>query len=159
MNVHSDHQRDRRIAGALWLNAIMLMGILLGLIAMNGRRDSGLAIAAQAVPEMYPPIAGGAGLFIMPAQFSSGRWGCYLMDIDTQTLVTYEYQEPVPGQRPSLNLTAARNFRFDRRLSNFNTTPDPREVARMLEKEAARDRVLKSRPPEHPDPEAVPGTN
>lgn len=159
VSVTSTTRNDRRIARALWVNAGLLLAIFLGLLAINGGSKTASILAAQSVPEMYPPIAGGAGLFMMPAQFSREQWGCYLMDIDTQTLVTYEYREPAPGQHPMLNLSSARNFRFDRRLSNFNTTPDPREVARMLEKEAASDRVLKSRPLPHPDPEISPETD
>ncbi len=151
-------RNDRRIARALWVNAGLLLAIFLGLLAMGGGSKTA-TVLAQAVPEIYPPIAGGAGLFMMPAQFSRERWGCYLMDIDTQTLVTYEYREAAPGGAPTLNLSSARNFRFDRRLSNFNTTPDPREVARMLEKEDASDRVLQSRPLPHPDPEISPETD
>src|SRR5438477_543231 len=63
-----------------------------------------------------PAIAGGAGLFVTPAQFSTNTWGCYVMDVDQQTLCAYQY---FPGER-KLRLVAARNFRYDRRLGQFN---------------------------------------
>jgi hypothetical protein len=59
------------------------------------------------------------------------------MDVDTQTLVAYEY---TPGNR-SLRLVAARNFRYDRQLGNHNTTPEPDEIKAMLDKEKANERV------------------
>jgi len=152
----SSSNTSRKVARALWINAGLLLAIFFALVAMNGGPRGDNVLAAQALSEPFPPIAGAAGLFVMPAQFSRDRWGCYLMDIDAQTLVTYEYNSGENGSSPGLALSSARNFRFDRRLKNFNTIPDPREVARMLEKEDASDRVLKSRPVPHPDPERSP---
>lgn len=152
----SSSNSNRKIARALWINAALLLAIFFSLLAMSGGSRGGNVLAAQALTEPFPPIAGAAGLFVMPAQFSRDRWGCYLMDIDAQTLVTYEYNPAENGTFPSLMLSSARNFRFDRRLKNFNTTPDPREVARMLEKEDASDRVLNNKPVPAPDPESTP---
>ena len=156
LNPQTSSNHDRRIARALWINAGLLLAIFLALLAMNGSGRGDNVLAAQALTEPFPPIAGAAGLFVMPAQFSKDRWGCYLMDIDAQTLVSYEYAESDDKTRPELMLSSARNFRFDRRLKNFNTMPDPREVARMLEKEDAKARVLNSAPPAYPDPESPP---
>jgi hypothetical protein len=136
-------QRQHRVARALYLNAALLAAIAVAMLLSDLAAPGEPAAGAQALPEAVPPIAGGAGLFMMPAQLSRERWGVYLMDIDTQTLVSYEYA----GEAGSgLRLTAARNFRFDRRLGNFNTVPPPREVERMLDKEQASDRVIRSRP-------------
>jgi hypothetical protein len=73
----------------------------------------------------------------MPAQFSPNTWGCYVMDVDTQTLVAYQF---LPGEK-QLRLIAARNFRFDRRLGNFNTTPPPLEVKELVDREEQTQRV------------------
>ena len=71
---------------------------------------------------------------MMPAQFSTNTWGVYLMDVEQQTLCAYQY---LPGEH-SLRLVAARNFRYDRRLGNYNTAnPSPLEVKDLVEKEAA----------------------
>lgn len=122
---------------ALWANATMLAVIAVVLVGRGGGNrfpDVLPAAHAQQVPQ---PIAGGAGLFLMPAQFSGNTWGCYVMDVDTQTLVAYQF---LPGEK-QLRLIAARNFRFDRRLSNFNTAPAPAEVRDLLEKEQQNHRV------------------
>lgn len=143
-------QWRHRVARALYLNAALLGALALTMLLSSLTGSAEPAAGAQALPDAVPPIAGGAGLFMMPAQLSRQRWGVYLMDIDTQTLVSYEYADEAGS---SLRLTAARNFRFDRRLGNFNTVPPPREVERMLEKEQASERVIESRPPPPTSPE------
>lgn len=65
----------------------------------------------------------------MPAQFGTNVWGVYLMDIDTQSICAYEF---LPGERV-LRFVAARNFRSDRKLGNWNTQPDPAEIAKLLD--------------------------
>jgi len=122
---------------ALYLNAALLAAILVALLARND--SPGLLPAAFA--QNQPPIAGGAGFFVMPAQFAEKIWGCYLLDVDTQTLCAYQYFQ---GEK-QLRLVAARNFRYDRRLANFNTdNPTPQEVRELVEKEQADERVLNS---------------
>lgn len=102
---------------------------LIGL-ALLSRGPSLLPTAyAQQAPQ---PVAGGAGLFLMPAQLSSSSWGCYVMDVDRQTLMVYQY---TPGDR-ALKLNASRDFSNDRRLRRFNTTPSPDEVKSLLDLEA-----------------------
>lgn len=118
------------IRRALYVNAALLAAILAYLV---GRGNGGSAAFAQPMQ----PIAGGAGLFMMPAQFSQTRWGCYLMDVDSQTLLAYEYDQ---GNR-MLNLVAARGFGQDRRLRNLNTNPSPDEIRSLLDKEADKTRL------------------
>jgi len=63
---------------------------------------------------------------------SPSTWGCYVMDVDAQTLVAYQYY---PGDR-KLRLMAARDFSFDRFLKEFNTDdPTPADVKNLVEKE------------------------
>ena len=70
----------------------------------------------------------------MPGQFTANTWGCYVMDVDAQTLAAYKWFE---GDK-NLRLVAARSFRNDRRLHDFNTdSPTPAEVAKLLELEDA----------------------
>jgi hypothetical protein len=122
---------SRPLVTALYVNAALLALIAMLLIA--GNRGGGLLPAAYG--QNTPPIAGGAGVFIMPGQLSSTTWGVYLLDVDSQTLGVYSY---APGQR-QLQLLAARTYRHDRRLSNFNTSaPTPEEVRELVEREARR---------------------
>jgi hypothetical protein len=118
-------RRNSTVVFALWANAILLGGILLILLE-RGRTS---AFAALAFGAEQAPIAGGAGIFVMPGQLASNVWGCYLMDVDRQTLMAYEYQ---PGTH-TLRLCAGRGFKFDRELTNFGTVPAPDEVRQMVE--------------------------
>lgn len=118
-------RRNRSLVLALYLNAGLLAAVVLVLLT----RGSGVGSTAHAAPPMVQPIAGGGGIFLMPAQFSMNTWGCYVMDIDQQTLCAYQY---FPGQN-QLRLTAARHFRYDRMLHNFNTYPSPQEVEQLVE--------------------------
>jgi len=117
------------VALALYINAALLLGILIVLID----RPGGPSLTPAAFGQFQAPIAGGAGVFIMPAQFHANVWGCYLLDADTQTLCTYEYSA---GDR-LLKLTSARSFRYDRLLKDFATDPPWWEVQQMVEKEKA----------------------
>jgi hypothetical protein len=142
----NDSTPKNRIATALWVNAAIMGAILMTLVL---RQPSGtflpLALGDDGRPgTLYPPpIAGGGGVFLMPAQFSTNVWGCYLMDIDKQTLVAYSCS----GSPPQLRLTAARSFSYDLRLKNYNTEkPWPDEVKKLWEKQQAADRAATTMP-------------
>jgi hypothetical protein len=125
--------RTAWFTAGLWTNAVVLAALVL--IQLNRREFPEFLPAAMGQP--VQPIAGGAGLFLMPAQFSSNTWGCYVMDVDSQTLCAYQF---LPGEK-QLRLVAARNFRFDRRLGNYNTSPAPLDVKDLVDKEAQTNRV------------------
>src|SRR5438552_3389349 len=67
---------------ALCANAALLLAILVAMVSRGNASFIPSALAAGPTP----PIAGGGGIFLMPGQFSTTTWGCYIMDIDTQTL-------------------------------------------------------------------------
>jgi hypothetical protein len=120
------------LAWALYLNAALLAAVLVVLLSRDGSPRLVSLAAGQSAQQPSAPIAGGAGLFLMPAQFSENIWGCYIMDVDQQTLCAYT----VTGNPPQLKLIAARDFRYDRRLKNYNTQhPTPQEVKDLVEKE------------------------
>ena len=141
-------KRSRRrnpLVVALYLNATLLAAVLVALLA---RGSGGPVLTPAALAQAQPAIAGGAGLFVMPAQFSSNVWGCYIMDVDQQTLCAYT----VSGSPPKLRLIAARNFQYDRRLKNYNSDGlTPLEVKDLWEKEQADHRVV-DRPAPTPPP-------
>ena len=93
-------------------------------------RSAGVAIAQ---PQAQPQIAGGAGVYVMPAQVAQNLWGCYLLDVDAGTLCVYQY---MPGKH-QLELLCARNYKFDRRLENYNTWPPPEEIEELWKKQMA----------------------
>jgi hypothetical protein len=143
-------RRHRRtspaVAYALWANAALLVAIL---VVMVGR-DNSIKLTPAAFGQAQP--LGGGGLYIMPAQISSNIWGCYVMDIDQQTLCGYA----MSGSPPELKLVTARNFRYDRQLGALNTVPAPSEVKAMLEKEKDSGRVTGRDEPKHDNPEVKP---
>jgi hypothetical protein len=127
--------RQRRISStnvALWVVAALLA---MNLVATLARRDApGLSVAWAAdanAPGRQGPIAGGGGMFVMPAQLSGNTWGAYLMDIDRGTLCVYQF---FPGTR-QLQFVAARNFTNDTKLANFNTLPAPQEIIDLVDKQ------------------------
>src|SRR5882672_6611122 len=122
-------RRQRPLVIALYLNAGLLICILVAMLS----RGSSISVLPQAMAEA-PPIAGGGGVYLMPGQLSPGVWGVYMMDIDAQTLMVYQY---TPGDN-LLKLKASRSFKYDRRLMNFNTgSPSPDEVKALVEREQA----------------------
>ena len=128
-----------QIAVALYVNAGLLAAILVVLLT----RGSAPGLTPAAFGQVQPPIAGGGGIFVMPAQFHQSTWGCYLLDVDAQTLCTYEYQA---GERV-LKLTSARGFRYDHMLKNFATTPAPWEVQHLVEMEKQDQQARKAPAP------------
>ena len=140
-------RRHNSVAMALWANAILLGAILVALIT-RASSPSLLPMAfgadeAGRMPLAPQPIAGGGGLFLMPAQFAVNQWGCYIMDVDRQTICTYMY---LPQSGGTLRLVAARNFTWDRMLKNLNTGSGPgelmpSEVRKIVEKEQQDERV------------------
>jgi hypothetical protein len=137
--------QGRTLVIALWVNAALLAGVLLALLG----RGNPLGGTAMAAPTMTPPIAGGGGMFLMPAQFSMSTWGCYIMDIDKQTLCAYQFY---PSEK-QLRLVAARDFANDRSLKAFNTSPSPDEMQKLIEVQNNPARQAEpTPPPAAPDP-------
>lgn len=126
---------SKAVTIGLYLNAALLIVVL---AVMVGRSD-GPWISSAYAQQAPQPIAGGAGLFLMPGQLAPSVWGCYVMDVDRQTLMVYQYE---PGEK-KLFFRAARDFSNDRRMKNYNTGPvSPSEVGSLAEKEADAGRVV-----------------
>jgi len=117
--------RNPHLVIALYVNAALLLAVLVAILSRGGTT----VLAAAPSPQ---PIAGGANLYLMPAQFSTNRWGCYVLDIDAQVLLAYYYAPKNDGT--DLQLVAARKITYDRRLTNFNSTnPNWMEVKKWVE--------------------------
>ena len=119
---------------ALWANALALGLIAVALFARSSTPD----FLSAAVAQNQLPIGGAAGVFIVPGQFSTNTYGCYIMDVDAQTLCAYQYY---PAEK-QLRLVAARGFRHDRRLSNYNTMPPPDDIKSLVEKQQQEIRAV-----------------
>ena len=120
-------RRKNPVTIALWANAALLGGILIALLS----RGNAPSLLPSAFGQNQVPIAGGAGIFVMPAQLANNVWGCYLLDVDTHTLVAYQYE---PGIR-KLTFVAARSYEWDRFLKDINTTPPTEEIRRQVERQ------------------------
>jgi hypothetical protein len=123
-------RRHRLLLIALYLNVVMLAVLVWSMLG----RDSGPSMLPMAFGQVQaqPTIAGGGGVYMMPAQIGPQSYGTYLMDIDSQTLMVYQYSQ-VDNQ---LRFKAARSFKWDRRLQNFNTpSPTPAEVEELVKRE------------------------
>ena len=145
-------QFGRPMSLALGANAAALALIGVALLA----RPDGPSFLPSAVAQNQLPMAGGAGVFIVPAQFSSlpsGRFGCYLIDVDAQTLSAYEMSTATAAAPSQLRLIAARSFRHDRRLGNYNTFPPPGEIEALNEKAQVQIRAAQpaDRAPANPE--------
>ncbi|HEX8523726.1 MAG TPA: hypothetical protein VF669_15835 [Tepidisphaeraceae bacterium] len=131
---------------ALCANAVLLGAILIVLLARSGAPT----LVAPAYGQTQAPIAGGAGLFVVPAQFSGNQWGCYVMDVDSQTLCAYQF---FPGDK-NLHFIAARNFRYDRQMPDFNTQPSPDEIKELVQKR--QEGAGAGKAPAAPAPQVIP---
>jgi hypothetical protein len=139
---------NKAVVTALWANAAML----LALIVVVAGRSSGPALVAPAMGQSPTNIGGGAGIYIMPAQFTATKWGCYLVDVDRQNLVAYEYDL---GDS-QLTLKAARSFKYDLLLPNYDTFPSPDDIRKLVEGQQAGS---KEAAPDQSPPAPVPGTS
>src|SRR5689334_3282180 len=100
-------RRRNAIVYALYANAAVLCAFL---VVFRMKEHTPIALG-----QAQPAIAGGGGVFVMPAQLgkdASGKdvFGCYLMDIDAQTLAVYRFD----ALEKQLRLMAARSFMYDR---------------------------------------------
>jgi len=117
--------RNQPLIIALYVNAALLLAVLVAVLSRGGT-------TVLAAPPSPQPIAGGANLYLMPAQFTANKWGCYVLDIDAQVLLAYYYAPRNDGT--DLQLVAARKITYDRRLTNFNSTnPNWMEVKKWVE--------------------------
>ena len=76
-------RRNRRSSLPCYANAALLRR---SCCPLSARGPGWSSIALTARPQ-HASDRGRRGLFLMPAQFAVITWGCYLMDIDGQTLV------------------------------------------------------------------------
>jgi len=77
---------------------------------------------------------GGDGLIVVvPVQIARDSYGLAMVDTAQQTLWIYELNSRGPAHK-RLRLLAARSWRYDRKLEEFNTDePTPRQVKMLLE--------------------------
>jgi hypothetical protein len=136
---------QNKIFIALCVNAAILGLILLALVS---RGDSPVGLPSAFAQQQQPSaVGGGGGIFVAPAQLSSTTWGCYLMDVDHQTLCVYQYS---PGEK-MLRFAASRTFRYDRQLDDYNTLPAPSEMKDLAARQNEPPRGVTTPAPKSPE--------
>lgn len=121
----------RRVQAVWWVIAVSLAVIALQLTLRPGTLDMPAVLAQSATS------AGAGGVFAFSGQLSKGSYGVFMVDVDTGTIWAYEY---VSGKR-CLRLAAARSWRFDRYLENFNTCDLPPAAVEQMVDEQRRERL------------------
>lgn len=73
---------------------------------------------------------GGNGeVFVVAGQVTQGTYGLFLVDTKNETVCVYQY---LPQTR-KLKLMAARTYRFDTKLDDYNSDgPSPAEVKKLV---------------------------
>lgn len=99
--------------------------LLANLVAILAKNETPVFAQRQS------PIAGGSGVYVMPAQLSGNSWGCYLLDVDRGNLSCYQF---TPGTS-ELKFVASRNIRNDTQLNDYNTAPRPSEILNLVNKQ------------------------
>ncbi len=110
-----------------WIMAVALVVIATTYVLRSGA-SPGIAPAFG-----QPVSSGGArGLFAFSGQLAKGTYGVYMVDVDAMTLWVYEYQP----QKGCMRLAAARTWRYDRYLENYNICDlPPHDVEQMIEEQ------------------------
>ena len=119
---------------ALWLiGAALLANAGVMLFARKSVPELILSNPAQA--QEASPMLGARGIYMMPAQLGPNAFGLYLMDVDSSTICVYK---ALPDNS-HFRLMAARSFKYDRFLEDFNNDPlTPKEVQKIVEKQRTR---------------------
>ncbi|MFC1738458.1 hypothetical protein ACFL1G_05340 [Planctomycetota bacterium] len=109
----------------LLLPAVIVITLALLLFA-GSRSDEPARVQAQ--------FQAGANILVIPVQLGRDSYGLAMVDTDEQTLWIYEINNRGPAHS-RLSLLAARSWRYDRWLEQYNTAePKPEQVKLLLEK-------------------------
>lgn len=102
-----------------------------GLAALAAGLWTTLTIQAAEVRAGRPSAESDGGVFVAAGRISSETGGLYLVDYNQKTISVYQV---VPtAKKDVLRLMASRTYAFDVRLDDYNTSPPPREIRRLVE--------------------------
>lgn len=109
---------------------VLLASIVLGgmcLLFIGSKLDS----PASAQAELQASTDG--GILVVPIQIERDSYGLAMVDTVSQTLWIYELNSRGPAHN-RLRLLAARSWRYDRLLQQYNTAePKPEQIRMLLE--------------------------
>jgi len=107
---------------ARWL-IVALLGVIAACLLLE------VGFATSEAPAQVTSGQGDRGVFVVAGQVTKDSYGCFLVDPHRGTMAVYEW---VPNVR-KLRLMASRNYRFDLQLDDYNTTPSPGEIRKLVE--------------------------
>ncbi len=121
-----------------WLIAVALV-VIATVLVVRPAGDTRLMTANRAFAQAVS--SGGArGIFAFSGQLSKNTYGVYMVDVDAMTTWVYEY---LP-QKGCLRLAAARTWRYDRYLENYNLCDLPPDAVEQMVEEQRRYRLQSS---------------
>jgi hypothetical protein len=120
-----------------WILAGALVVIALAIVTRPAGLDVGLLGGAA---HAQTTAAGARGVFAFSGQLTKSTYGVFLVDVDTMTIWTYEFQP----QKECLKLAAARTWRYDRYLENHNVCDLPPEAVEEMVEQQRRYRLEKA---------------
>ncbi len=108
------------------LPALIVLGVLVVLFI-------GSKLGSPATAQAELQTGTDSGILVIPVQIGRDSYGLAMVDTVGQTLWIYELNSRGPAHS-RLNLLAARSWRYDRLLQQYNTAePKPEQVKILLE--------------------------
>ncbi len=115
-----------------WVLPAYIVLSLLVLFFAAGKLGSPVSAKAELQTE------GSSEISAVPIQIERDKYGLAMVDTVNQTLWIYEINSTGPAHN-RLRLIAARSWRYDRLLKQYNTAePKPEQVRMLLEKELGK---------------------
>ena len=110
-----------------WLLTAVIAVTAVCLFWLGGRFTTPANVQAQ------PQIGYSDGVMVIPIQLERDLYGIAMVDTNAQTLWVYEVRSRGPAYN-RLKLLAARSWRYDKLLKQYNTAdPNPEQVKLLLE--------------------------
>ena len=123
--------------GIKWIIVLVLLFIVAGLIQQLLFSSVSIAATSESSGGVSANAPRSGGIVAVAGQISRDSYGLYLIDLKNGTICVYGMTGS--GQ---LKLLAARTYIYDCQLDSYNTTPLPKEIAKLV----ARARRLKTVP-------------
>lgn len=117
----------------------VIAGALIALVVMQAFRADGSRFSDAAYAQSVNS-GGSRGIFAFSGQLTKGEFGLFMVDVDAMTIWAYEYQP----QKSCLRLAAARTWRYDRYLENYNSCDLPPDAIEQMIEVQRQDRLQKN---------------
>jgi hypothetical protein len=88
-----------------------------------------------------PALAKADNIVVVPLQLSRETYGFAMIDVIEKRLWVYGVSDRGQAQT-RLRLLAARDWKYDQLLENYNTAPTPEQIRQMLQNFAVPDKSL-----------------